>query len=280
MNLNAVIKKSQSWKVLSKPAIPAAGVFVGVLVGSSLVVPKGGNLFNVLGQLVYGAFGTVDNFSESLIYAIPLGLTGLAVAFSYSAGIFNIGCEGQLKDPAGVFPHSRPVAATARLGFLIAGSNLHSGLWLFLVMVLVVYCLLFKTTFGFRVRGVGFNLDGARYAGINIKRIMVSAMMISGALAGIAGSVEIMGVHYRLLEGFSPGYGFDAIAVALLVNLNPIGIIISSLFFGALRNAANSLQIDLGIPVAFVYIIQGLAILFVIGSHALPRVVRNIRRSL
>jgi general nucleoside transport system permease protein len=338
---------------LSNVLTPVAGTLLGVIVGISFVIPEGSNIFSVLGMIYTGAFGSMYNFFESLVYAIPLGITGLAIALSYKSGVFNIGCEGQihlgaaaatfiatsinvpssflhitlcliagaaagalwayipgylkakkgfseivvtmlmnyiailfigflvqnpLRDKAGVFPHSALLPDTARLSKLMRGSTLHQGIWIFLALVIVVYILLFRTKLGFKIRGVGLNPQGARYAGMNVSRIIIISMLFSGALAGIAGGIEIMGVHYRLMEGFSPGYGFDAIAVALLVDLNPFGIIISSLFFGALRNAANSLQIDLGIPVSFVYIIQGLAILFVLGSREMPRFINSIKR--
>ena len=347
------IKTKIKWSGLLKIVVPVSGIFLGIIFGSLVVVSKDRSLFSIISLLFYGAFGTLDNFSESLIYTIPLGFTGLAIVFSYRAGIFNIGCEGQLqlaavativvatsisftnpfihilmaisagaavgsiwalipgilkaykgfneivvtmlmnyiailmvsffvqgplKDPAGYFPQSRPVAATAKLQNILQGTHLHSGLFIFLLMAAVVWFVLFKTNFGFRIRGVGLNPEGSKYAGTNVPLIMVLAMLVSGALAGMAGSVEILGVHNRLLEGFSPGYGYDAIAVALLANLNPFGVIFSAFFFGALRNAAGNLQIDLGVPVAFIYIIQSLTILFVIGSQGMPRFIRNLKR--
>jgi general nucleoside transport system permease protein len=346
---NAFFKSGVTAKIL----IPVLGVLIGMIVGSMVIVNKDRSLLTVLGQLFYGAFGNMDNFSGSLVYAIPLGFTGLAIAFSYSAGIFNIGAEGQLQLAALVtaviatsgfletsplllpviiiagmlmgglwalapgmlkaykgfneivvtmllnyvaillvsfflqgpiqaegafYPQTELFPDVARLGKIIRGYTLHQGFWIFLVMVVVVYVILFKTTFGFRIRAVGFNPEGALFAGIDYRKILVLSMVCSGALAGLGGSVEILGVHRRLMEGFSPGYGYDAIAVALLANLNPVGVIFSSFFFGALRNAASGLQIDFGIPVSFIYIIQALAIIFVVSSQGMPRIIRNVKR--
>ena len=147
-------------------------------------------------------------------------------------------------------------------------------------MFIIAWFLLFNMLLGFRFRAVGLNPEGARYAGIKVKRIMVISMIISGALAGLGGSVEVMGVYRRVTEGFSPGYGFDAIAVALLANLNPIGVFFSAFFFGALRNAATGLQVDLGVPVLFVHVVQALAILFVIATRGMPRQLEKIKRRL
>ncbi|MBI9101298.1 MAG: ABC transporter permease [Spirochaetales bacterium] len=340
-------------KIFKKLLIPLFAVFLGLTVGSLLVISRDTGLLDILGYLIYGAFGSLENLSESLIYTIPLGLSGLAIAFSYSAGVFNIGCEGQLqlaaaaatlvatstafanpflhvfisivagiaagalwalipgllkayrgfneivvtmllnyiaillvsffvhgplKDPAGYYAQSKVLADTARLTHIFSGYNLHTGFWLFLLCTIIITFILYRTSLGFKLRSTGYNIQASRYAGIKVKRIMVLSMLVSGGLAGIAGSVEIMGVHGRLMEGFSPGYGYDAIAVCLIANLNPVGILFSSFFFGALRNAAGNLQIEAGIPVSFVYIIQGLAILFVIGSRGLPRYIGRLRR--
>ena len=97
MSLMTPDMKRINWQSLSKIFVPVLGVSLGVLLGALLVVPEGESVFTVLKLLVSGAFGSVDNISESLIYAVPLGLTGLAIAFSYSTGVFNIGCEGQLQ---------------------------------------------------------------------------------------------------------------------------------------------------------------------------------------
>ncbi len=347
---NKILQRVDS-KKLAKVLIPTLGVIFGIMVGSLVVVSPERSFFRIVGQLFYGAFGTVDNFASSLVYAIPLGFTGLAIVMSYSAGVFNIGGEGQLqlaavttaviatsklfpnpmvhigacllggaltgalwallpgllraykgfneivvtmllnyvatllvsflvqgpiKDPAGYFPQSRRILPTAKLGKIIEGTPLHQGLWIFFVLVIVVYFILNRTVFGFRVKSVGFNPEGAKYAGTDVRKTIVWAMLFSGALAGVGGTVEILGVHSRLLEGFSPGYGYDAIAVALLANLNPVGVVFSAFFFGALRNSANGLQIDMGIPVAFIYIIQAIAILVVIGSNGMPKLVKKL----
>jgi len=353
--MKAARSSQPAWGSLNKIVTPIVGVIVGIIFGSLVVVNKDRSLFMVLGQLFYGAFGSWSNFSASLVYTIPLGFSGLAIAFSYSAGIFNIGAEGQLqlaalttavvatstalagsflhiplallagavvgslwallpgllkaykgfneivvtmllnyvaillvsfflqgpmKDPKAYFPQSRPFLESSWLKRIIPQFNVHYGFVILIVVVLITWFVLYKTTFGFKIRAVGLNPEGARYAGINVERIMVLSMVVSGALAGIAGSVEVMGVYHRIMEGFSPGYGYDAIAVALLANLNPLGILFSAFFFGALRNAAGGLQVDFGISISFIYIIQALAILFVIASNGISRQLLNYRRRL
>ncbi len=336
-------KTSRDFSRYTAVLTPVLGALLGVLIGSLVVVTRERSLFLVLGQMFHGAFGTWSNFSSSMVYAVPLGFTGLAVAFSYSAGVFNIGAEGQLqlaalsaavvavnpafgfsplvhvtlailagsaagalwasvpgllkaykgfneivvtmlmnyiaillvsyflqgpmKNPSSYYPQTVRFQQTAWIQRIVPSLNLHWGAVIFLAAVAVVWFVLHKSVFGFQIRSVGFNPEGARYAGTNVKGIMLASMVVSGALAGLAGSVEAMGVYRRVMEGFSPGYGYDAIAVALLAGLNPIGIIFSSFFFGALRNAAGNLQVDFGIPISFIYIIQSSAIVFVISAQ-------------
>nr|MBI2903970.1 ABC transporter permease [Chloroflexota bacterium] len=163
---------------------------------------------------------------------------------------------------------TRTVDATARLPIILPNTSLHLGLVLALVAAAAVYLLLFHTTLGYRLRMVGYNAEAARYAGVKVTRITVLAMALSGALAGLAGAVELTGVQFRLLEGFSPGWGFDAIAVALVGQLHPVGVLLAALFFGGLRTGANSMQTAVGLPVVVVQVIQGLTVLFMMVGTA------------
>jgi simple sugar transport system permease protein len=194
--------------------------------------------------------------------------------------LVNYFLEGPMEAPHSFYPQTVPFAKTAWLPDLIPNTDLHYGLFIVVALFFLLWFMLFKTPLGFKFRAVGLNPEGARYAGINVKKIMVLSMVISGALAGLGGAVQVMGVQRRLTEGFSPGYGFDAIAVALLANLNPIGVFFSAFFFGALRNAATGLQVDLGVPVSFVHVVQALAILFVIATRGMPRQIEKIKRRL
>ncbi len=154
--------------------------------------------------------------------------------------------------------------------------RLHVGLLLAIFMAVVVWWLFAKTTLGFSLRMVGANPNAARYAGVNITRNIVTAMAMSGALAGIAGTIEILGVSIcRCLPlFFSSGYGFDSIAIALLAKNNPFGIIAGSLLFGAMRNGADLMELNSGVSKYIISLIQALVLLFV----AAPGVVRWMYR--
>ena len=141
-----------------------------------------------------------------------------------------------------------------------------------LAMAVFVYWFLFKTTLWFEIRAVGANPDGARYAGMNIVRNFVVAMTLSGALAGLAGATQVLGIDHWVGQGFSAGYGFDSIAIALLGQSHPLGVVLAAFLWGTLRSGATSMQSLAGVPIEIISLIQGLVIVFV----AAPAVIRWI----
>lgn len=176
--------------------------------------------------------------------------------------------------PGRIDPISRIVAPGAQLPQLVDGLRVHWGLFLALGAAVFVSWLLFRTTWGFEFRAVGLNPSGARAAGISISRALVLTMALSGGLAGLAGASEILGANKSLTAGFSPGYGFDALALALLGGSRPGGVVAAALLFGALRAGATPMQAATGIPIDLVVVIQALVIMFV----AAPALIRNLYR--
>ena len=148
------------------------------------------------------------------------------------------------------------------------------GFVLALVVAYLVYWFLFKTTLGFEIRSVGANPDGSKYAGMSIVRNFVLVMILSGGLAGMAGAAQVLGVDHWVGQGFSAGYGFDAIALALLGKSHPVGVVLSAIVFGILRSGATRMQSMAGIPIDIISIIQGLVIIFV----AAPAIIRWLFR--
>jgi ABC-type uncharacterized transport system permease subunit len=171
-------------------------------------------------------------------------------------------------------PVSKFIVPSSTLPRLFTDERVHWGLILALLAAVAVWWLLFRSTKGFEFRAVGLNPSGARYAGININRTVVVTMMISGGLAGLAGASEILGTNLRLTPAFSPHWGFDAIAIALLGSSRPVGVVFSAILFGALRAGATPMQAQTGIPIDLVVVIQGLVIMFI----AAPGLVRGIYR--
>lgn len=172
-------------------------------------------------------------------------------------------------------PVSRFILESATLPRIFGGElRVHWGLVVAVAAAFVVSWLLFRSTKGFEFRAVGLNPSAARYAGMSIGRTVVLTMMISGGLAGLAGASEILGSNGRLTPGFSPGWGFDAIALALLGGSRPAGVVGAAIVFGALRAGATPMQAATGIPIDLVVVIQALVIMFI----AAPALVRGIYR--
>jgi len=169
-----------------------------------------------------------------------------------------------------------PALARAWWPFQDQYDRMHVGLLMAILAAVGVWWLLWKTTVGFEMRTVGANPNAARYAGVSITRNIILAMSISGALAGLAGTVEVLGVSIcRCLPlFFSSGYGFDSIAIALLASNNPFGILAASFLFGAMRNGADLMELNSGVSKYVISVIQALLLLFV----AAPPVVRWLYR--
>jgi len=326
--------------------ISAIGGCTGLIIGGLAASGSSAGTTAVFMAVIDGAVGSLSNFLGTLLYTIPLGLNGLAIAIAYKAGVFNIGAEGQmhagalaaaamalgpaatagvgalplaigagiiggslwslipgflrayggynetvatmllnhvailgvglflqgpLKDPRAFFPQTRVLPEICRLPRLLEISPLHQGFWILPIAALTVWLLLFRTSFGLRLRATGCNPLAARHVGIDVSSVIMIVMGISGLLAGLAGALEVTGTAYRLSEGFSPGYGYDAIAVALVANLHPLGILLSAFFFGALRAASSELRVDLGMPISIIQIIQATTILFILGTRGFMR---------
>jgi len=176
---------------------------------------------------------------------------------------------------SGFRPVTPNVEHTAELPRLFADPlRFNWGFILALVVAALVWWLLFKTTIGFELRSVGNNPDGAKYAGMSITRNIVLVMTLAGGLAGLAGSAQVLGVDHWVGQGFSAGYGFDSIALALLGKSHPLGVVVAALLFGFLRSGATRMQSMAGIPIDIISVIQGLVIIFV----AAPAIIRWIYR--
>ena len=183
--------------------------------------------------------------------------------------------RGPLKNPEGFSPVSAWIQDTAKLPrFFQAPIRFHMGFFVALAIAWVVYWFLFKTTWGYTLRTVGANPRAAKYAGMNITQSTVLAMVLSGGLAGLAGANEVLGVNYNLAVAFSSGYGFDAIALALLGKSHPFGVVLAALLFGFLRNGAIQMQLTAGIPIDIISVLQA----FILAFIAAPAIIRTIYR--
>ena len=275
--------------------------------------------------------------ADALVRATPLIITGLAVAFAFRGGVFNIGAEGQLlvgatagaavslwaepalgsftlivtlmsaavagaswaaiaaelrrrfgvleiistimlnfialhlvsflvrgplQEPTRIYPQTPSIAENARLPLILPHSRLHLG-FVIAVVLSVAFAWLFKrTAVGFRIRAIGAAPEAAWSAGkVNVRKTSFIVFLISGALAGLAGGIEVSGVTFALYENLSPGYGYTAIAVALIAGLSPVGVIASGIFFAFLETGAIALQRDFAIPSSIASVVEAVLIL-------------------
>jgi len=183
--------------------------------------------------------------------------------------------SGPMQRPDSFNPVSPTIQATAVLPRLFDHPiRFHLGFFIALFIAWLVYWFLFKTKYGFFLRTVGANPHAARYAGMNVLTGVVLAMTMAGALAGLAGANEVLGVNYHLAMAFSSGYGFDSIALALIGKSHPLGVVLAALLFGTLRNGAVRMQLAAGIPIDIISVLQGLILAFV----AAPAIIRTIYR--
>lgn len=181
-----------------------------------------------------------------------------------------------IQRPGRTDPISQNVLPTAELPrlltFIDPSLRIHAGILIALVAVVLVYWLLFRTTLGFEFRASGLNPDAARYAGMKAGVIIVVTMAIAGALAGLAGANQVLGLFGRASPGFSGGIGFDGIAVALLGRSHPVGVLLAGLLFGALEAGGRQMQVSAGVSLDLIGIIQALIIVFI----AAPLLVQHI----
>ncbi len=195
-----------------------------------------------------------------------------AIAFQ----LMNWLLRGPLLDPAqreaGThIPQTEALPESIWLLKLVPRTQLHTGIFFAVVLAVLVYLLLWRTTLGYRIRTVGLNPSAARYAGIRVPFYVALSLILGGAFAGLAGAVEVTGLHHRMLEGMSGGYGFSGIVAALFGKLHPLGLIPSSILFGGLLVGADKMQRAIQVPSALITVINGMVVMFVVASDLYVR---------
>ena len=244
-----------------------------------------------VGALAATAVATAWGPPLPLVFALAAGVlaggawAGIAAGLRVSRGVSEVlstlllnfiailavawAVHGPLQEASGAYPQSDALPGEARL-WMLPGLRVHAGLGFALVLPGLIWLLLFRSAAGLRLRAMGLSPDAARYAGVSPPRETIRVLVLSGGLAGLAGALEICGVTGRLFQNLSPGYGFTAIAVALLARLHPLAVLPSALFFAALASGSGAMQRVAGVPSVTVQVIEALVILFSVG-FALPR---------
>lgn len=216
-----------------------------------------GALWATVAAALRRKFGVLEVISTLMLNFVALHLLSFLV-------------RGPLQEPSGIYPQTVTFAPAVRLPVLVPGSRLHAGFLLALLCAAVLWWVLRYTAAGFRLRVSGANADAAASAGlIDVAATTTAAFLVSGALAGVAGGVEVTGVTFALYENLSPGYGYSAIAVALLARLHPLAVIGTAVLFGALEAGSGAMQRDAGIPAETVKVAEAVLILVVIAVDRL-----------
>lgn len=219
----------------------------------------------VASMLAGGLWGSFVGYAKARFNAneflLSMMSTYLAVA------IMNYLIRGPLIETKGEYPQTDVIVENAWIPQLIPHTRLHWGFILALLVAFFAYFILWKTTLGFKIRAVGMNRDGARYAGINEKKVFVTVFFISGAFAGLAGFMEVNGIQHMLVQGFNPFIGAEGIGIAILGNAHPLGIVLSALLFGALKVGGNLVVQTSPIPSSIIGIMEGFVMLSVIVSY-------------
>jgi simple sugar transport system permease protein len=237
---------------------------------------------SLIAGFVGGAiYGTIPGALKAYFKVNEILSTIMLNAIAQQLMVFLL--RGVLIDPTEVaygtgFPQTQPLPEGIWLVRLIPQTRLHLGFILAILCAIAVYFLLWRTVLGYRLRAVGAGPQAARYAGINVEGGLITAMCLSGGFAGLAGVVEVLGIHHRLMDGISAGYGFSGIVAALFGRLHPLGVIPASFLFGALMLGADMMQRAVAIPASIVITIQGLMVLFVVGSDIFIRRPEKLER--
>ena len=277
------------------------------ILGVAVALAFRAGVFNIgaEGQLLLGAIAAavVGLRGGSTFVLLPLALIGAAVAGALWAGIAGLLrtrfgvlevistimlnfvamnlvsylVRGPLQEPTRIYPQTSEIAAAVQLPRITPDLRLHAGILLAALVCLGGWWFATRTAAGFRQRVTGVSPVAARVAGrVDVGRVALGAMLMSGALAGLAGGIEVTGVTYALYENISPGYGFSAIAVAVLGRLNPLAVVPSALLFAILETGALGMQRDAGVPSTVAAALEAVAILAVVAAHgwfrdAVPR---------
>lgn len=341
----AAERRSSVRRIWQSVSVPLLSIVLALVIGGIILWASGNNPIEAYLALLEGSFGSATAFGRTLEKATPLIFGGLAVAFAFKAGLFNIGGQGQLLIGAiiaayvgfaidglpfiihmplallagavagglygaiagalkaytgahevittimlnfvainitdyladgpwkaeGIIARTPPIlesAAIPRWGFLPVG---------FLLAVLVAaatWFLVNRTTFGYAIRTTGINPNAAQYAGVKVSQIIILTMAISGALAGMGGAVETLGVVGRYQPGFNLGLGFDGITIALLAKTNSLGVIPAAVLIGAMQAGSSQMQFSAGVPFQIIDVIQALILFFVAADVIVRKLFR------
>lgn len=228
----------------------------------------------LIGTFAGAAWGAIPGSLKAWLGVNEILSTVMMNAIALQLSNFLL--RGPMIDPAEIEAGTR-IAQSALLpkavwlAKLVPKTLLHSGAIIAVVLAILVYIFLWRTSIGYRIRAVGLNPNASRYAGIPVKLYQMLALTLGGAFAGMAGAIEVIGVQHRMMEGLSSGYGFAGIVAALFGKLHPLGLIPAAIFFGGLMEGGNKMQRSMQVPSALIDTLLGLIVLFVVSAEIWSR---------
>jgi len=263
----AVAFRAQFWNIGAEGQLIAGAMAAG-FIGQRLSLPAGTLLpLMLLGAAAAGAAWALLPALLRVRLRVDDVVTTLLLNSILQYGLMAL-LEGPWKDPASGYPNAAPIRPEAEFPTW-NGSDLHFGVALALLAAPALWWLIGRTTLGFAIRAVGAGPAAADYAGIRVGRTLLIAAAISGALAGLAGAGEVGGVHFQVTSDLSNGYGYAGIAIAMLAELNPLGVLPAALFFAMVMTGAEAMSRATGVPVYLANVIQGVALLTMVGGRVL-----------
>jgi simple sugar transport system permease protein len=221
-------------------------------------------LMLIMAMIGGGFWGSIPGFLKAR-FGVNEIITSLLLNYVAAAWIDHL-LFGAWRDPgSNNFPITKEFSEAAQLPSF-GNTSIHAGLILAFVFIAIVAWVLWKTKLGFQIRLTGDNPDAARYSGVNIRTLTILVFAASGAIAGLAGFSEVAGIHYRLPQNISIGYGYTGIIVAWLARNHPLGVVLSAFFMSIVFVSAEVLQIEYGLPISMVYLYQGIILFTILGS--------------
>lgn len=237
---------------LAAPGLPPVLAIPAVLVAGAV----GGGLWALIPAVLRAWRGINEVIVTLLLNFVAIHVVSWAVS-------------GPMKADGAPYPYSEEISETVRLPILMARTDAHAGLLIGVACALMVWAWMRFTVGGFRMDLAGRNPRAAQYAGVDLRREIVAGMVVGGALAGVAGAIEVVGLKYRLFHLFSDGYGYDGIVVAFLAALNPLAAPIAAWFMAGLSTGAGTMQRAVGVEGSVIEVVQSLIVLFVAAALAM-----------
>jgi simple sugar transport system permease protein len=349
--MQLILQKRETISKRATVLVPLISFVVSLLLGAILLAVSGANPFTTYAAMLVGALGSGYGWSEVLVKAIPLMLTGLGVTLAFKMRFWNVGAEGQLTLGAvaatGValfWSRSLPswtllplsIVAGCLAGAIWAGipavlkallnvdetlttlmlnyvavlysehlfyiawrapglnsgterlpeaawlprvaGRAHAGIFFGLAAAVILWFVFRRTRWGFELKIIGSNPTAARYLGISIARNIVITLLISGAISGLAGAVEVLGLAHRLQQGISVGYGYTAIIIAWMAQLNPLGVIFVAFLMAALLVGGDQIQMRMRLPASVGVVLQGMLLLPMLAGNLFREYTLLIKR--